>query len=176
MIILIAAVAKEGAIGRRGELLWHIPGDLKHFKEITMGAPVVMGRNTWESLPFRPLPGRLNIVVSRNPEYRPVNAKGEDVSDKVRMVTDPEAALSFAAEAAEVDGKDVYVIGGGNIYASSIGKADALEITEIDAQATDADTFFPGIDPAEWIKVNDVPGNQTPGDVPSYRFVRYERR
>lgn len=71
MITLIAAVAADGGIGCRGNLLWHIPADLRHFKTLTMGAPVVMGRNTWESLPRRPLPGRRNIVVSRNSSYAP---------------------------------------------------------------------------------------------------------
>ncbi|MDE6812012.1 MAG: dihydrofolate reductase, partial [Muribaculaceae bacterium] len=71
MITLIAAVARHGAIGCKGDLLWHIPHDLRHFKAVTMGAPVIMGRHTWESLPFRPLPGRLNIIITSQKDYHP---------------------------------------------------------------------------------------------------------
>ena len=178
MITLIAAVARGGAIGRQGQLLWHIPEDLKHFKETTMGAPVVMGRNTWESLPFRPLPGRLNIVVSRNEAYMPHNAKGVDVSDKVTVFTDLEEALRAAEEAADRKGTEAFVIGGGKIYAATIDRADALELTEIDADAPDADTFFPPIETQRWEKTaeSEMQGKTISGAGPAFRFVRYERK
>lgn len=175
MLTIIAAVAKDGAIGRQGRLLWHIPDDLRHFKAVTMGAPVLMGRATWESLPFRPLPGRLNIVVSRRSDYRPVNAKGEDVSDRVRVFSDLDAAIDVAeAEAARL-GKEAFVIGGGNIYAATIDRASALELTEIDSVVPDADTHFPPIDPKIWQPTKQEETLQTEG-LPPFRFVRYERR
>ncbi|MEZ3518569.1 MAG: dihydrofolate reductase [Muribaculaceae bacterium] len=141
MITLIAAVAADGGIGCRGNLLWHIPADLRHFKTLTMGAPVVMGRNTWESLPRRPLPGRRNIVVSRNSSYAPPGAD---------LFTSLEDALASAAATADTESRDVFVIGGGALYAASLPLADALEITRIDAVAPECDTWFPDIDPARW--------------------------
>lgn len=199
MLTLIAAVAKDGAIGHRGQLLWHIPEDLKHFKTVTMGAPVVMGRATWESLPFRPLPGRLNIVVSRNSDYRPFNAKGADVSDRVRVFTDLDAALNAAENEADSLGKEAFVIGGGHIYAATIDRATALELTLIDAEVPDADTHFPPVDPALWqqtqlsaphhpadspaasqpansLQTSPQPTDSQPTSLPSFRFARYERR
>ncbi|MDE6272946.1 MAG: dihydrofolate reductase [Muribaculaceae bacterium] len=175
MLTLIAAVAKDGAIGRQGQLLWHIPDDLKHFKAVTMGAPVIMGRATWESLPFRPLPGRLNIVISRQSDYHPVNAKGEDVSDRVMVLSNLDDAIDAAEAEAERLGKEAFVIGGGHIYAATIDRASAIELTEIDASVEDADTHFPTIDPEEWHLTKQESPLQSE-NTPPFRFVRYERR
>ena len=174
MLTLIAAVAKDGAIGRNGQLLWHIPDDLRHFKAVTMGAPVVMGRNTWESLPFRPLPGRLNIIVSRQTDYRPVNAKGEEVSDRVRVFSSLDSAIEAAESEAYRLGKEAFVIGGGHIYAATIDRASALELTEIDACVEDADTHFPPIDPENWHRTKREQPPQSE-NLPPFSFVRYER-
>lgn len=160
MITIIAAVAADGAIGRKGDLLWHLRGDLRRFKSLTMGSPVIMGRLTWESLPKRPLPGRLNIVVSRNPDYE---APGAIVSPDLQ---------SAIREAGKDAAPDCFIIGGGTIYAEAMPLAEALELTEIDATAPDADTFFPEIADDEWKKVASLPSEE---NGLSYAFTRYER-
>ena len=136
-IALIAALgARTRAIGKQGELLWRLPEDLKRFKALTSGHPVIMGRKTWESLPerARPLPGRTNIVVTRQPEYE---APGAVVTDSL------EAALAAAARA---DGADeVFVIGGGELYAAALPRASRLYLTLVDSDA-EGDAFFPAYD------------------------------
>jgi dihydrofolate reductase len=129
-LTLIAAVARNGAIGRKNALLWREPEDQKHFRRTTLGSPVVMGRRTWDSLParFKPLPGRRNIVVTRDALWR---AKGAETAVSL------DDALALAADA-----EKVYVIGGGELYALALPRADELVLTEIDADL-DGDTFFP---------------------------------
>ncbi len=132
MISIIAAIgANNRALGKDGDLLWKIPEDLKRFKQLTDGHPVIMGRKTWESLPerFRPLPNRTNIVVTRNASYRAPGAI---------VVADIDAAI---ATAAEMD-SEIFVIGGGEIYAAALPSADRLYLTLIEAEK-DGDTFFP---------------------------------
>ena len=128
-ITLVAAVAKDGAIGRDNALLWRIPEDMARFKAVTLGKPVVMGRKTWDSLPakFRPLPGRRNLVVSRSATALP----GAEVFANL------DAALAACAE------PEVCVIGGGEIYALALPIADKLALTEVDAAFPDADRHFP---------------------------------
>ncbi len=137
MVTLVAAVARNGCIGRDGGLPWRIPEDLQRYRRITMGKVVVMGRKTWESIPakFRPLPGRTNVVVSHQADY--------PLPDGVERAASLEAAL--AAHASD----DVIVNGGGEIYARAMPCADALDITHVDRDV-DGDTFFPTIDPAVW--------------------------
>jgi dihydrofolate reductase len=127
---LIAAVARNGAIGKGNALLWREPEDQKHFRRATMGCPVVMGRKTWDSLPprFRPLPGRRNIVVTRDAAWR---------ADGAEAAASLDAALALVAGAPKV-----FVIGGGELYASALPRADELLLTEIDAEL-DGDVFFP---------------------------------
>lgn len=130
LISLISAVARNGAIGRNNALLWHEPEDLRHFRRVTLGHPVVMGRKTWDSLParFRPLPGRRNLVITRDTDDRRDGA---------------ERAASLDAAIARLDGsKRVFVIGGGEIYALALPLADELVLTEINADL-DGDVFFP---------------------------------
>jgi len=129
-ITLVAAVARDGAIGRDNALLWHIPEDMARFKAVTAGKPVVMGRKTWDSLPakFRPLPGRRNLVVSRSVH----ELHGAEV------VASLDAALAACADAPEV-----CVIGGSDIYALALPRADKLALTEVDAAFPDADRHFP---------------------------------
>jgi dihydrofolate reductase len=128
-ITLVAAVARDGAIGRDNALLWHLPEDLARFKALTLGKPVVMGRKTWDSLPakYRPLPGRRNLVVSRSTSELP----GAEVFASL------DAALAACAE------PEVCVIGGGEIYALALPLADKLALTEVDAAFPDADRHFP---------------------------------
>ena len=132
-LILIAAVARNGVIGRAGGLVFQDPADQRHFRQATLGSPVVMGRKTWESLPdrFRPLPGRRNIVVSRNPM---LVLKGADLAAGL------EDALELAADAPKV-----FVMGGGELYAQALPYADALLLTEVDAELQ-GDTVFPDWD------------------------------
>lgn len=163
MISIIVAIARHNAIGRRGDLLFHISDDLRRFKRITLGHPVIMGRNTFQSLPSGPLPGRLNVVVSRNPEFRPQGA----------AVT---ASLHEAvAEALKAD-SEIFIIGGGQIYEAAMDMADRLIVTEIDADAADADTFFPHIDPAVW-NPGECSGWMTdPRSGANYRFICFVRK
>ncbi len=129
-ITLVAAVARDSAIGRDNALLWHLPEDMARFKALTAGKPVVMGRRTWDSIPakFRPLPGRRNLVVSRSVSELP----GAEV------FTSLDAALAACSEAAEI-----CVIGGGDIYALALQHADKLALTEVDVVFPDADRHFP---------------------------------
>ena len=162
-IVLVAAVAANGVIGRGSELVFRHPADAKHFRETTMGAPVVMGRKTWESLParFRPLPGRRNIVVTRQPGYA---AEGAETA------TSLDAALALAQDAPRV-----FVIGGGELYAQALPRAGELVLTEVQA-ALDGDVRFPPVDPAQWIEVQRVqPALDVPA-TPAFSFVTYRRR
>lgn len=133
-LCLIVAMTPERVIGINNTLPWHLPRDLQHFKSTTMGSPVIMGRKTWESI-GRPLPGRQNIVVSRQAGYQ---AEGAEV------VTDLPAA-----HAAAVGADKVFVIGGANIYEQAIAMADRLYLTEVEA-TVDGDAWFPQTDPNDW--------------------------
>lgn len=149
LISLVVAVSRNGVIGRDGGLPWHISSDLKRFKEITMGKPVIMGRKTWEGLPRKPLPGRRNIVVTRSTDY---TAEGAEV------VASAEAALALCADEPEVS-----IIGGGEIYRLFWPLADRLYLTEVDMEV-DGDTFFPAPDPSEWREVSRAVHEQGPKD------------
>jgi dihydrofolate reductase len=138
MISFVVAVARNGVIGREGGLPWHISSDLKRFKEITMGKPVIMGRKTWDSLPRKPLPGRRNIVITRQADFP---AEGAEV------VATPEQALNLCAGSPEVA-----VIGGGEVYRLFWPMVDRLYLTEVDLEV-EGDTHFPALDPAEWREV-----------------------
>jgi dihydrofolate reductase len=170
-LALVWAEARGGVIGREGGLPWHLPEDLAHFRALTRGATVVMGRATWESLPqrFRPLPGRRNLVLSRRPGFA---AEGAEV------LADLPAALAAAGDA------PVWVIGGAQVYAAALPLADRLVVTEIDA-AVSGDAHAPVVDPASWRL---VAGDPEPGHEPGqesgwhesatglrYRFRDYAR-
>ena len=131
-LALIAAVARDRVIGLNNTLPWHLPEDLQHFKRTTLGAPIVMGRKTWDSI-GRPLPGRHNIVVTRQANWQ---AAGASRADSVA------AALALAGEVPRV-----FVIGGAELYAQALPLADALYLTEIDA-AFAGDAYFPAFDPS----------------------------
>ena len=150
---LIAAVARNGAIGRAGGLLWHEPEDQKHFRRVTMGCPVIMGRKTWDSLParFRPLPGRRNVVITRNAAWHAPGAEA---------VPSLDAALALLAEAPKA-----FVIGGAELYALALPRVRELVLTEIDADL-EGDTFFPRWDRSRFV--------ETARDArPGYSFVTY---
>lgn len=138
MISIIVAIAHNGAIGKDNALLWHISDDLKRFKRITSGHPVVMGRKTYESL-GRPLPNRINVVITRNTDFR---AEGCTVVHSMA-----EAVSLFPAT------EEVFVIGGAQIYAEALDIADKFYLTKVEAQY-DADTFFPKWDPAQWREIS----------------------
>lgn len=182
MITIIAALADNMAIGRRGDLLWHLPEDLRHFKKLTLEGTVIMGRKTWESLPRRPLPKRVNIVISHDPDYK---AQGAHVCTSL-----PEAIETANALRPQDSPGDaaIFIIGGGQLYALALPLADSLEITRIHAAADDADTFFPEIDPAEWeITAESSPCGESDAantadyasgedsSTPSFSFVTYRR-
>lgn len=137
MIALIAAISENNCIGKNNTLPWHIPEDMKHFRKLTDGKTVVMGRKTWESIPekFRPLPNRKNIVITRNLDYT--------VPDSVMM-------YHSVKEALEHESGDVMVIGGAEIYAQSIELADTLYITHVHTFIEDGTAFFPTIDKNIW--------------------------
>ena len=140
MLSLIAAVARNHVIGNNNQLLWHLPEDMRHFRETTRGKPVIMGRKTWESLPdsFRPLPGRHNIVVSRNPAYQAPGAT---------LAVSLEEAILKAEESSEV-----FVIGGAELYRQAMPLADRLYLTEI-ADSFEGDAFFPEVLLEEWVEM-----------------------
>ena len=156
-ISLVVAVAKNGVIGRDNELPWRIPEDLKRFKALTMGKPVIMGRKTWESLPRKPLSGRTNIVVTRNPEFR---ADGAIV------------AHSFADAMEKAGSTDIAVIGGQAIFAEALPIADIIHMTQV-AASPDGDAFMPLIDRAQWRET----WREGPHDADGvrYSFVTLER-
>lgn len=159
-LALIAALARNRVIGRDNGMPWHLPEDLKHFKATTLGAPVIMGRRTFASI-GRPLPGRRNIVITRDASRLAGNA--------VEVAPSLDAALALAG-----DTQRVFVIGGGEIYAQAMPLAAHLHLTEIDAEI-DGDTHFPPVDPQLWRAVSREP--RTHGDPPlAYAFVTYARR
>ena len=138
------AVARNGVIGRDGGLPWRLKSDLKLFKRLTLGKPVIMGRKTWDSLPLKPLPGRLNLVLSRDGSFAPAKA--------VVCETFPEA-LAMAREQAEEDGADeVCVIGGAALFELALPKARRIYLTEVDAEPA-GDVRFPAFDRSRWTEV-----------------------
>jgi dihydrofolate reductase len=162
IVSLIAAVARNRVIGRDNRLLWHLPGDMRHFRETTRGRPVIMGRRTWESLPekFRPLPGRLNVVVSGNPDY--------PVPGAVLA-----GALEKAVEKAERNGGgEIFIVGGAELYRQALPFAGRLYLTEIAAEFA-GDALFPEIDPHEWRQVSRSPTFEEAGL--AYAFAVYQR-
>lgn len=142
MITVIVARARNGAIGRNGTIPWHAPEDLRAFQRETLGGAVVMGRATWDSLPRKPLPQRLNIVVTSRP--------AESVEGVVFVPIDQ--ALAAAAGYSRV-----YAIGGARIYDAFLPHAHRLLITEVDLNVPDADTFFPNFDTREWLQIAQYP-------------------
>lgn len=163
-VCIVVAMARNRVIGRNGDLPWRISADLRYFKAVTMGKPVIMGRKTFESI-GRPLPGRTNIVVTRNAGF---------AAEGVRTAPDLGAALRIASDVARGDGVDeVMVIGGGALYAAALPGTARLYLTEVDA-APDGDVRFPEFDRAQWREVRrDRHGAD--GDTPAFDFVLLEK-
>ncbi|MGH3109464.1 MAG: dihydrofolate reductase [Gaiellaceae bacterium] len=160
-VSLVAAVARGGVIGAAGGLPWRIPEDMRRFSELTTGHPVVMGRRTWDSLPgrFRPLPGRRNIVVTRDAEWVGEGAERAGSLDDAFSLLDDEA--------------DVFVIGGGELYAQAIARADELLLTEVDEEH-EGDTHFPTWDRAAFAETSRAEHVSATGV--RFAFVTYVRR
>lgn len=137
ILSIIVAVASDGAIGRANDLLWHLPADLKRFKELTTGHTILMGRKTFESLPRGPLPNRRNIIISRSLPTQP----GAEVYPTIQQ----------ALEACASDG-EVFIIGGGEIYRQLLPNTERIYLTRVQASFPDAEVFFPELDPTEWIE------------------------
>lgn len=160
-ISLIVAMASNRVIGLNNKMPWRLSADLKRFKQITLGAPILMGRKTFESI-GRPLPGRTNIILSRNPAY---------AQDGCIVVNDLETALWTGGR----HGDELFVIGGADLYRELLPRADKLYMTEI-KRAFPGDTFFPEWNPDEWEEVarEEIDDNVAAGF--GYRFLRLERR
>ncbi len=166
MLSLVVAVAENGVIGRDNGLPWRLPGDLQYFKRITMGKPLIMGRKTFESI-GRPLPGRTNIVVTRDPAW---TAEGVVVANSLPR------AVDLAQEVAATGGAgEVMVIGGAEIYAAALPRADRIYLTEVHA-AVDGDARLPRLDRAEWREVSRERRVAAAGDQFDYSFVVFERQ
>lgn len=164
-IAMIAAMAKNRVIGVDNQLPWYLPEDLRFFKRMTQAKPLVMGRKTFQSI-GRPLPGRLNIVVTRDAEFH---------HDGVRVCHDLASALALADQQATIDGvEEIMVMGGAEIYAQALGHASRLYLTEVDIEV-EGDARFPELDMSEWEEVQRVPGTPSEGQ-PAYDFVEYRRR
>ena len=160
---LIVAVADNLAIGVKGDLPWHLSADLKYFKEQTRGLPVIMGRTTYFSLPFRPLPGRKNIVL---------NLGGDDIPEVTCVYSFEEAY----AEAEKTGIEKCFVMGGASVYRAAMPDMDKLYITHVHTVLNDADVFFPEIDPAIWERESTSETHTDPETGFSFEFVVYKRR
>lgn len=163
-ISAIAAIDENRAIGKQGGLLCHLPADLRHFKAVTMGSPIIMGRKTFESFPRGPLPGRLNIILTRDASYSQAGTV---------VCHDIDSALEVAARSGK---GECFVIGGGQVYNDFAALCDELHLTVIHARFADADTFFPAIDMEQWetIKKEDYAADER--NPYSYSFLHLRRK
>lgn len=160
MIILIAAVAENNALGKNNDLLWHLPKDFKRFKEITSGHHIIMGRKTFESFP-KPLPNRTHVIITRQKEY---------VCEGCIVVQDLEKAVAVCPK-----NEDIFVIGGGEIYSQSIHLADQLDITRVH-HSFEADVYFPEIDPKIWELTSEVFHPKDEKHLYDYTFQTFVRK
>lgn len=161
------ARARNGVIGKDGKLPWRLKSDLALFKQTTMFKPVIMGRKTWDSLPFKPLPGRLNVVLSRDGSFQP---RGAVVCETFGE------ALEIAREQAAEDGaEEVCVIGGAALYALALPRARRIYVTEVDAEPQ-GDVLFPAFDEADWTEVRREAHPAGEGDDHAFVFRVLERR
>ncbi len=160
ILSIIVAMAKNRVIGRDNQLPWHLPADLRHFKQTTMGHPIIMGRKTYESI-GRPLPGRQNIVITRNPDFQ---------AEGCLVVHSLQEALAAVPEAEEV-----FIIGGASLYREALPLADRIYLTLVDAEV-EGDTFFPELDASEWQEVRRetfAPDEKNPF---GYAFIEFVRK
>lgn len=161
-VSIIVAAGRDGAIGRAGDLIWHIKADLRRFKALTMGHPVIMGRKTWDTLPKRPLPGRRNIVLTRNTSFEAIGAE---------RAGSPEEALELCLEE-----EAPFVMGGEEIYKAFMPLASRIYLTEIDAECPEADARLPfPLHPDEW-RVEEAEETALTDEGIAYRYVTYVRK
>jgi dihydrofolate reductase len=163
IITLVVAAAENNVIGKNNQLLWHLPRDMKFFKNITWAMPVVMGRKTFESMGGKPLPGRKNIVITRQPAWK---------ADGINAVKNLGEAI---AEAQQADAKELFVIGGGEIYRQVIDKADKIYITRVHA-SPGGDTFFPVINEKDWKLISSTDNPADEKHAYPYSFQLWERK
>lgn len=166
VVAMIAGVAENNVIGSGGRIPWRIPSDMAFFRRTTMGKPIIMGRKQYETV-GRPLPGRTNVVVSRQQGYQP---------EGVIVINDLAAAIEHGKAIAEADGVvEVMIIGGGEIYAQAMPSAGRLYVSHI-TLAPDGDVVFPAIDPAVWRVSDEPPVEASPNDEAPFHIRIYERK
>lgn len=163
ILSLIAAIGKNNELGKSNQLLWQLPDDMKHFKELTSGRAVIMGRKTFESI-GRTLPNRMNIIITTNPNF---------VANGAIIVSSLTEAIAKAKE--DTDG-EVFIIGGGMIYAEALPIADRLYLTHVDTDFPDADTFFPEVNCDEWDMVGSESHPSDDRHPYDFRYATYERK
>jgi dihydrofolate reductase len=166
-LVLVVARARNGVIGRDGDLPWRLRSDLQRFKAITVGKPCIMGRRTWDSLPLKPLPGRLNIILSRDESF---GARG------ALVCTTLDEAIEIARETAEEEGADeICVIGGTALFEKALPRAKRLYLTEVEAEP-EGDAVFPAFDEAAWVEVSSEAHPAGEKDDHAFRFRVLERK
>ena len=158
-VTMIAAAGENNALGKDNQLIWYLSDDLKHFKNLTKGHHVIMGRKTFESMP-KALPNRTNVVITRQKDYEAENA---------HVVHSLEAALAFVE-----DDEQPFIIGGGEVYRQGLDYADSIELTRVHEEF-EADTFFPDIDPAKWREVWRENHDKDEKHKHAFSFIRYEK-
>jgi len=163
---LIVAKAANGCIGRDNKLPWYLPGDLKYFKQATFGKPIIMGRKTWDSI-GRPLPGRMNVVISRNPAW-------EAPAGTVAAASLNDALVRAEAQAELEGGDEVMIIGGGQIYAEALPMVDRMYITQVHAEV-DGDAYFPEVNWDDWEEIGREDFSASDHNPYDYSFVVYQR-
>ena len=161
-ISIIVAVSENGVIGRDNQLIWRLPDDLKRFKKLTLGHPMIMGRKTFESI-GKPLPGRTSIVITRNPNF---------AFDGVVVVHSLEKAVE---EARKIEEQEVFIIGGGDLYRQALPISDKLYVTEVQT-VTDGDTFFKITNPESWVETERAAHQADERHLFEFNFVDYVRR
>ncbi|MBK5215766.1 MAG: dihydrofolate reductase [Candidatus Pacebacteria bacterium] len=164
MLSIISAIANNNEIGRRNELLWDLPIDMKHFKEITTGHPIIMGQKTFESI-GRPLPNRRNIVITLDETFK------KDGVEIVYSIDEMDLLLKNTMK----ENEEAFIIGGGQIYKLFIYKADKLYITHVNAEFSDADTYFPIIDTNKWEKISEDKHSRDEKNIYDCNFVVYKK-
>lgn len=160
MLTIIAAVAKNNALGKNNDLIWHLPADLKRFKEITLGHHIIMGRKTFESL-GKPLPNRTTIIITRNPDY---------IAPGCLVVNELAEAIEAAAE-----DENPFILGGAEIYKQAMSLADILDITLVH-ESFDGDAFFPVIDMSKWTEISRQDFKADEKNKYDYSFVKYKKK
>jgi dihydrofolate reductase len=165
IVSLILAASTNNAIGKQNALLWHLPNDLKFFKNTTWGMPVIMGRKTYESIAGEPLPGRFNIIITRRNDFNPGR-------DGVWVVNTLDQAI---AKAKETNCKEVFIAGGGEIYAAALPLADRIYLTRVHANFPDAEIFFSGFNENEWTLKSKLDFTADEKHAYDYSFQVWER-